>query len=498
MVAGVEELLQELGGIKSFAQGLVAQEREATQEEMGKLAKGLEDIQAGMAQIRKERIGRMGDDGRLMVREGRFLGHDPMSLKMCEAIIQSTHLGRGIAWDESNKWRKDLIDARTQIRDGFSAEQAFGWEERAISERGAAFGFAKNPGSAKFAAEAAHWRTQLVDLAAKAMDSTTAGSGDELVPTLEAAQLWMDVNLDTVVLPLLQQTPMMSNPYQMPLQLGATNWYPTTENIQTQVSNLTTARTTLTAFGLKTGVPFSDELTEDAIIALVPELRRSLSRDAAEVIDDVLLNGDTTVTNGINSDGATISSATAGKAHWLLGFDGLIHLPLVDNTSQGFDLNAAPTAAAYNRVLVKMGKYAAPSRRGDVAFITDVTTAIKSLAIDEFETVDTAGARATLSSGEILNAYGKPLVHTAQIRAADTDGKVTDSGNSEENGRILGVNTTQWRVGFRRQITMETEREAGKGQTTLYLSFRIALAERTGARSTATHTALAYNITNDV
>ena len=57
------------------------------------------------------------------------------------------------------------------------------------------------------------------------------------------------------------------------------------------------------------------------------------------------------------------------------------------------------------------------------------------------------------------------------------------------------ANMSQWAVGFRRQITMEAQREAGKGQTTLYVSFRIALAERTGTPSTATHTSLMYHIT---
>ncbi|MBU2328635.1 MAG: hypothetical protein KJ755_15005 [Alphaproteobacteria bacterium] len=73
--------------------------------------------------------------------------------------------------------------------------------------------------------------------------------------------------------------------------------------------------------------------------------------------------------------------------------------------------------------------------------------------------------------------------------------QVTDAGNATNTGRILVLNTTQWRVGFRRNITVEVDREPGKGQTTMYVSFRIALAERTGTRSTATHTALQYHIT---
>ena len=76
-------------------------------------------------------------------------------------------------------------------------------------------------------------------------------------------------------------------------------------------------------------MPWSLTLDEDSVIAMAAEVRSGLVRNAAEVIDDVLLNGDTTTTDNINADGATISKTDAGKGQWLLGFDGLIHLPLL-------------------------------------------------------------------------------------------------------------------------------------------------------------------------
>ena len=77
------------------------------------------------------------------------------------------------------------------------------------------------------------------------------------------------------------------------------NWYPGTENVATKSSALTTARQTLTAYELVAEVPWSYDLDEDAVIAMMEELRRSLLRNAREVIDDVILNGDTTTTNNI-------------------------------------------------------------------------------------------------------------------------------------------------------------------------------------------------------
>ena len=158
--------------------------------------------------------------------------------------------------------------------------------------------------------------------------------------------------------PLFNTIQMPSNPFQIPLQLGDVNWYPGTENVASKSTALTTARQTLTAYELVSEVPWSYDLDEDAVIAMVEELRRGLMRNAREVIDDVLLNGDTTTTNNINADGATIASTDAGKGHWLLGFDGLLHLPLIDNTSQSNNHAAGVSDDMFNEIRAKLVKYA--------------------------------------------------------------------------------------------------------------------------------------------
>ena len=83
------------------------------------------------------------------------------------------------------------------------------------------------------------------------------------------------------------------------------------------------------------------------------------------------------------------------------------------------------------------------------------------------------------------------------MRLAASDGKVTD-GVTGITGRILAANRSQWRVGFRRELSIETERDIQKRQNVMVVSMRIALSERSGSRSTATHTALQYNVTGVV
>ncbi len=326
-----------------------------------------------------------------------------------------------------------------------------------------------------------------------AMDSVTAGTGDELVPTGMAARLWDDVHLETRVAGLFSHIEMPTNPFDIPLQLGDVNWYPGSENTATTNTAPGTAKQTMTAYELVAEVPWSLTLEEDAVIAMLPEVRRTLVRNAAEVIDDVLLNADTTKANNINADGATLATNTAGKAHWLVGFDGLIHLPQVDNSSQSLDQSGSISAAAYLKLLKLLEKHGV--NRNESVFITDASTFLNSLGLTEVETVDKLGPSATILTGQLGAVYGHPLIVSGQVALADEDGKVTSGGNTTDTGRVLAVNTSQWRVGFRRRLMIETERDIQKRQNVMVVSMRIAFAERTGTRSSATHTALAYNVT---
>ena len=326
-----------------------------------------------------------------------------------------------------------------------------------------------------------------------AMDSTTAGSGDELVATGEAAALWADINLETHIAALFTRVDMPTNPFEIPLQLGSVSWYPGAENTATAATALDTARRTLTAYELVAEVPWSLTLDEDAVIAMAAEVRSTLVRNAVEVIDDVLLNADATTTNNINADGATISAATAGKAHWLLGFDGLLHLPLVDHTDQANNHAAAPSADMFNEARGLLGKYGV--RPSELAYISDVGTYIKSLGIDEFRTLDKLGPQATLLNGQLAQVDGIPVIVSEQLAQSDADGKVSDGGSGNTKGRLLIVNRTQWRLGFRRELMIETTRDIQKRQNIMVVSMRLAFMERTGARAAARHTALQYNIT---
>ena len=434
----MELIKREVAGIRDFYQARMDEELPPLQEEVGRIAAQLGRVQEQWRDgERRAILAKYGGDDRPRVSHGKYKGMDALSLAYVRSVLNA------------------------QLR------EPAGLNQRMLED----------------------WQNNLK----AALDSTTAGSGDELVATAEASALWADVNLETLIAPLFSRVDMPSNPFEIPLQLGGVTWYPGTENTAVTGSAPSTARQTLTAQELVAEVPWSLTLDEDAVIAMAEEVRSSLVRNAVEVIDDVLLNADTTAENGINSDGATITATTAGKGHWLVGFDGLLHLPLVDHTTQANNHNAAVSDDMFNEIRGKLGKYGV--RPSELAYIMDVNTYIKSLTVTNFRTLDKLGNHATLLRGQLGAVEGIPVIVSEQMATADADGKVTDGGSANTKGRLLITNRTQWRLGFRRELLIETTRDIQKRQNIMVVSMRLAFMERTGSRSTATHTALQYNIT---
>ena len=483
----IEGIKKDLADINSF----VRERFEPVSNEVGLLREETERIgKAVNTAMERERSARRSalsgyvqDVGTPIVPSGAYAGMDILDLALVRRFAHSQRReGLATAWIERAEEAKRLLAASITPADIQASHSAAErrlerWFSVDSKDTGQFQGFS---------------RQLLGAMTRAAMDSTTAGSGDELVATLEARELWQDVNLQTLVAPIIPTFPMPSNPFDVPRQLGDVNFFPGTENTATTDTVLATGRTTLTAFELVGQVPYSFTLEEDGVIAMLPEIRAGLVRNVAEVLDDIILNADRSTTNNINADGATISAASTGKAHWLLGYDGILHLPLVDNASQGNNHNAVVSDDMFNELRAKLGKYGA--RPSQLAWVMDVNTFIRAQSVEQFRTMDKLGPNATLLTGMLGAVEGIPVIVSEQMPLADEDGKITDGASSNMKGRLLLVNRTQWAQGFRRQLMIDVDRDTQKRQTVVTVSFRHALAERSGSRSTAAHTALQYNI----
>jgi HK97 family phage major capsid protein len=466
----LEKIGRELGEINQFVSDRfdpVTEQVDLQAEEIDKLKQGISEVQETQREAKRAQVRASAGADELRVQDGPYAGMDAVDLALM----------RGIA-EGNRQWGEKISDATGQLVDGASGKISPAIEEK----------FKGHPNAKPMLRE----YSRAIDSQSRALTATGSATGDELVPTLEASALWMDVNLQTQVAPLIPTIAMPSNPFDIPTQLGDVSWFPGTENTTATESTPATAKKTLTAYELVSQVSFSFSIEEDSIIALLPEIRSGLVRNAAEVLDDVILNADTTAANSINADGATISASTANKAQWLIGYDGLRHACLIDNTSQANNHNAAVSDDMFNEIRSKLDKYG--TRPSELVWIMDVNTFIRSQGISNFRSMDKLGANATILTGMLGAVSGIPVIASEQMRLADTDGKITSAGNSADTGSLLIVNKGQWFQGFRRDMAVDVFRDTQKRSNIVTISFRHALTQR-ATLSAQSHTALQYDIT---
>ena len=334
---------------------------------------------------------------------------------------------------------------------------------------------------------------ELDDIVRRALTSTGVGTGDEYVPTGMAAQLWQDMFLKSKVMTTIGVIPMPTDPFDIPLGWGTLTWRKGGQNVAATVTDPATAKSTLTSTEQVAEVNLSYNLDEDAIMAVLPTLRTEITRDGAEQMDKFILNADATDagTGNINLDDAN----PADDSYYLSdGQDGLRHLYLVDNTGQSTDVNAALSDAHMRAGIARLGKYASDIGSNKVVAVTDVETYINNmLALSNVVTVDKFGPAATVLTGELAKYSGIPVVVSGAMAEAEDDGKISTTAANNDEGQITFFHKDMWKVGLRRELLIEVDRNIQKRQFIVVVSFRIAVAAR-GTRSSAVHTSGIHGI----
>ena len=139
---------------------------------------------------------------------------------------------------------------------------------------------------------------------------------------------------------------------------------------------------------------------------MLPEIRAGLVRNVAEALDDIILNADTTATNGINADARRSRPATQGRPTGSSATTGSYTCRWWDNTSQANDHGGAVSDDMFHEIRAKLGKYGA--RPSQLAWVMDVNTFIRSQSISNFRTMDKLGPNATLLTGMLGAVEGSP------------------------------------------------------------------------------------------
>ena len=427
----IKTLTQTVTDARTFMEEHVKNSYEPLAEEVKRLG---EKILEDQREVRRAQIfQRVEDRGNSpSVRSGRYAGMDSFDLQLSLACLDIAASKR---------------DAKRSVLDG--------WRE-SITEA----------------------RKDLAELEGRALDADAEGAGAELTFEGLSTTMWRDLHLATMVSGLFARIAMPTNPFRIPFEFGDTVWYRGSANTAGKATNVRTNRATIEAETIKTLLNWSYELDEETVIAVLPELRATLVRNGAEVWDDLVLHGDRSDDGtNINADGADAGAldGAAGLDHFL-SFDGLIHRALVDNPSQTVNHNSGANADMFNNLRARLGRFGV--RPGGMAFITDIWTYIRAQTADTFRTLDKLGPRATVLTGQLGDVEGVPVIVSEQMKLADVDGKVTNSGNGTDTGRLVGVARSQYLTGAVREMLIETERDIQQQQTVMVASFRMGFTGR--------------------
>ena len=357
-------------------------------------------------------------------------------------------------------------------------------------------------------------RTAMKSVGIKANEinqSVLANYGDEWVGVAYSGQLWESIRHATFVLSKLPQMEVPAGAESVVIPLESTDpvWYKVAQaaslsanpgGIPTNTvtsSNLGTDYNTLTLGKMGARVLWTGELEEDAVLPYVAQLRQQLAVSGAEYLEHVLIDGDTET--GASTNINDIAGTPAGAEAFLI-LNGFRKSPLITTSANSRD-GGVLTVEDYLETIKLMGTQGRNALdQSKVSFIVDPSTHWKSLELTEIKTQDVFG-NPTIENGRLMNIWGYEVIRSAHMHKANADatyGGLADSAgaldldtaSNNTKGVILAVRWDQWQFGWRRRMTIETQRIAAADSTEIVALMRFGMVQRDTEAS-----AISYNLT---
>jgi hypothetical protein len=342
------------------------------------------------------------------------------------------------------------------------------------------------------------------------MQQDLTSYGDEWVGVGYGTRLWEKIRTDPN--PVLNPLPMTEIPqgyetFYDPTEGADPVWYKvpetTDENATTKIPNATVtsskigtgrANETLAKAGART--QWSGEMNEDSLIPMLPEMRRKLVVSGQEQLAAIVINGDTET--GASTNVNDIAGTPAGTETFMM-VNGFRKVPLVTNTANSRAAGALDVSDFIETVkLMGLGGKDALDR-SKVSFIIDLWTHWKALQLSEVLTKD-AFSQPTLEGGKLTGLWGYPVIASEFMHFANQDatyglkansaGKLDlDTAANNLYGAILAVRWDRWKFGWKRRMTIETERIAR------YDAYEIVALVRFGLKYFSTEaSAISYGV----
>lgn len=340
--------------------------------------------------------------------------------------------------------------------------------------------------------------------------STLANYGDEWVGVTYSGELWRSIVFDNPIVGQIPavEVPQGSESITIPLESTPPTFYlvaqasamganpgETTKTVT--VSKLGTANQSLTVGKIGAGTTYTGELVEDSVIPWAAELMASIAEEGRHVLEHIVIDGDTATgaTTNINDIGGT----PAGTEAFLL-LNGFRKSPLVTTTanSRGGGAFSVEDYLETVKLMGIAGRNALDKSR--VVFIQDVPTMWKSLELPEVRSRDVF-VSPTIENGSLTGIWGYRVFNSVDMHRANQDatyglkantsGKVDlDTAANNTTGSLLAVRLDQWRIGWKRMMTIETERVPRADATEVTALMRFGMVQRDTEAS-----AISYGLT---
>lgn len=331
--------------------------------------------------------------------------------------------------------------------------------------------------------------------------STASGAGDEWVSIAWSTDLWEKARNNRVIDQIIskgmrvEEVPQGAESiyvltegadptvYTIAQNADATSGRPT-PNVQ--MTRPGTGRVLLTPGELGMAVAFSDVYEEDSIIRVSSQYQAQMQEKAQETIEQLFINGDTETSGNTNINLIDGTPGTGTSTPYYIASNGALKYALV--TGSGTSRDGSVLDENDFRLTLKLFTSATRSRKMQQAFIIDPDTHNTALDIAAIKTDDVKRTNATITSGVISNIYGVDLYESGFMPLANSAGKVPAAGGTL--GRILAVYAPYWAMGWKRRITVETDRDILSGVNIIVAKMRLGFVARGADAAVAS-----YNLT---
>ena len=313
----------------------------------------------------------------------------------------------------------------------------------------------------------------------KDLDTATAAQGAEWIPVGYSSRLFDRIRLELMVAKLHEEMYMPTAIYKPPIVTIDSTGYLIPENTGDddfvtankliKATQPGTSNFTLTAKKLAGRVVFSEEITEDSIVPILPFVTGNIVLALSQAQESATINGD--ISDGTHMDSDS-NVATDARKSW----DGYRYMA----SAGGGNYSLATLTGENLSVLRKnMGRYGV--RPQDLCFVVSISAFNQLLNLKDsggnnlVVTIEKYGSLATIVTGELGRVYGIPIIVSEYVRQ-DLNALGIYDATTKTKTEILLVYKKGMLYGDRRNMKVKVAEQIQTDQTILVATMRKAFS----------------------